>query len=114
MSFYYNLSKHAEERAIRKFEIDATNLEESDYLKKFAWVYPIICLNAKVNNKKIENIFKENFDPQILKLIAKEYFKRTNEDGEPKSGDYDIRKIRILILLLTSNSFESDVSDKVR
>jgi hypothetical protein len=108
MSFYYNVSKHAEEKNIRRFEVNETNFEDSDFLKKFSWIYPIISFNAKITDEKIENIFKENFNPKILDLLKKEYFKIDN--GETT---YDIRKIKLLIFLLTTNSSESGNSDKV-
>lgn len=109
MSFYYNLSKHNEEKLIRRFEINESNLEDSDHLKKFSWIYPVICLNAKVTNEKIENIFRENFNPKLLELIKKDYFQVENE-GEKS---YDMRKIKILIFLLTTNTNTNENSDKV-
>lgn len=110
MSFYYNISKHNEERAIRRFEVNETNIEDSDHLKKFSWIYPSICLNAKVTKEKIENIFKENFSPKMLELIKKDYFQIEN-DGEKI---YNIRKINLLIFLLTTSSADSENSDKVK
>ena len=108
-SLYYQLSIHPEERAIRRFEINETNFDESEHLKKFSWIYPIICLNAQITNEKIENIFKENFNPKILQFIQKDYFQVENEGDKA----YDIRKIKILIFLLTTNANELDYSDKV-
>lgn len=129
MSFYYNVSKHNEEKAIRRFEVNESNLEDSDHLKKFSWIYPIICLNAKPTNEKIEDIFKENFNPKILELIKRDYFnikvekEKENEseneeekekEKEKEKKNYDIRKIKLLIFLLTTNSSDNENSDKVK
>ena len=90
MSFYFSISKHIEEKAIRRFEVNETNFEDSDFLKKFSWIYPIISFNAKITDLKIESIFKENFNPKILDLIKKDYFKAENAETS-----YDIRKIKL-------------------
>lgn len=108
-NFYFQISKYNEENSIRRFEIEETNLDESNHLKKFSWIYPIICLDAQVTNEKIEGIFKDNFNPTILKFIRRDYFQITNE--EVKS--FDLKKIKILIFLLTTNASDLNYSDKV-
>lgn len=103
-----------EERQIRRFEMsDLINQDNSEYLKKFSWIYPLICVDTDESSADaaIENIFKENFNMKILKFIQNgEYFKK-QVDGKTV---YDLKKIRILIFLLTSNNNEFEYSDKVK
>ncbi len=113
LSEYLSGTNYLEERQIRRFEMnDMINQDNSEFLKKFAWVYPMMCFDSDdtTSNENIENIFRENFNLKILKFIQNsDYLKKIVNEKKV----YDFRKIRILIFMLTTNSNENDYSDKV-
>lgn len=113
LSSYLAGTVYLEERLIRRFEMaDLINQDNSEYLKKFSWIYPLICVDSEESSADtaIENVFKENFNLRIVKFIQNgSYFKK---DVEGKLV-YDLKKIRILVFLLTTNNNEVNYSDKV-
>lgn len=113
LSAYLSGTVYLEERQIRRFEIaDLINQDNSEYLKKFSWIYPMICIDSDdlTADTAIENIFRENFNLRILKFIQKgDYFKKLING----KAIYDLRKIRILVFLITTNTNEVNYSDKV-
>lgn len=113
LSSYLAGTKFMEERMIRRFETtDLINQDNSEYLKKFSWISPMICFDSEEASAQsfIEAVFKENFNVRVLRFIQKgDYFKR-QVDGK---SVYDLKKIRILIFLLTTNNNEVNYSDKV-
>lgn len=68
-----------EERQIRRLEMtDLINQDSAEYLKKFNWIYPLICIDTDESSSEsfIDNVFKENFNFRILKFLQNEdYFK---------------------------------------
>jgi len=113
LSSYAAGTVYQEERQIRIFEmVDMINQDNSEYLKKFSWIYPLICVDSEESSadSAIENIFKENFNLRILKFIQIGDFFKKEVDGK---SFYDLKKIRILIFLLTTNNNEINYSDKV-
>ncbi len=117
LSSYLSGTNYLEERQIRRFEItDLINQDNSEYLKKFSWIYPLICVDSDEStaDTAIENLFKENFNTRILKFIKNgNYFKKV----VAAKTVYDLKKIRILIFLLTTTDSKQDhdvdYSDKV-
>ena len=104
---------YIEERQIRRFEMtDLINQDSSEYLKKFSWVYPLICVDSDnlTADSAIENIFKDNFNLKILKFVQNGNYFKKNING---NTIYDLNKIRILIFLLTTNTNDVNYSDKV-
>lgn len=113
MSSYLLESKYVEERQIRRFELtNLINSDNSEFLKKFSWIYPMICFDSDSFNAEsnIENILKDNFNPDLFKLIKNGNYFKCESHGKTI---YDIQKIRILVFLLTTNSNEVNYSDKV-
>lgn len=113
MSSYITASKYIEEGQIRRFEMtNIINIDNSECLKKFSWIYPMICVDSDNFNAdtNIENIFNENFNTKILKLIQNGNYFKFEYNGKQV---YDIKKLRILVFLLTTNTNEMNYSDKV-
>lgn len=92
------------EDKIRNFEIDVllkSNKDQSE--KSFSSIYSQICLDSELfqgkNQENLEKFLKNNFSEKMADFItSKPYFKIEN------SEEFDMRKIRLLLFLLTFNS----------
>ena len=111
---YITLAKNDIDREIRIFECsELLNIDKTENERSFNSIYSEICFDSEFfqseNTANLDAFLKENFNEKITNLVIKnEYFKMKYEN----TTVFDIKKIRLLIFLLTFNTNDKTTSKK--
>lgn len=95
------------ERDIRLFECaDLLNINKSEKEKSFGSIYSQICFDSEFfqgeNEKNLKVFLDEYFNPLLSKFILTTPYFKLDDRGR----GYNMKKIRLLIFLLTFNTNE--------
>jgi len=93
------------EEKIRRFEINVLLSKENnqDYERSFGSIYSQICFDSELFQGKDEDNLKKflvtNFNQKMADFVTNQFYFKIEEEIE-----FDMRKIRILLFLLTFNT----------
>lgn len=102
---YINQAANDLEKDIRTFECsELLNANNAQKEKSFKSVYSQICFDSEIfqgeNERNLKAFLDENFNPLISKLVTNSRYFRLKEGR----SEFDMKKIRLLIFLLTFNT----------